>query len=75
MFPKNAKSVSFYSVALAIITAGVIILGVGIAFYALNLFADYQFASPSTKIIGGLIILALGYIHLELELIRQPKEK
>lgn len=60
----------FQGVAIALILAGASIFAIGSLQWLLNFFADYGFASPSFKIIGGLVVTALGYIHLELELQR-----
>jgi hypothetical protein len=68
---KRAQNVSFYSVGLAIIILGAAILAVGSAFWLMNFFFDYSFAIPSLKIMGGAIIMALGYLIVEMELLRQ----
>ncbi len=67
---KKPKDGIFYSVALATIVSGAAIAAIGFAFWILNVFKDYSFFMPSEKVIGGAIICALGYIVLELELIR-----
>ncbi len=63
----------FAGVALALILAGAGIFAFGCVQWLYNTVADYSFAMPSVKIIGGLVVIALGYIHLELELIRTKK--
>lgn len=60
----------FRGVAMALIIAGAAIFAVGGIEWITNFAAGYGFAVPSLKMIGGLIVVALGYIHLELELIR-----
>ncbi len=63
----------FRNVAIAILLAGAAILALGIVELALNLWGNGLYMSPLTKIIGGLAVTALGYIQLELELIRIKK--
>jgi len=70
MFDKNRKNVSFFGVGIALILSGAIILSVGSVMWLFNVFSDSSFAMPSAKVIGGLVIMALGYIQLELEWIR-----
>jgi hypothetical protein len=60
----------FHSVSLALIVTGAGIFAVGLVEWLLNYFDFYYFHAPFSKIVAGLIIAALGYIHLELELIR-----
>lgn len=60
----------FRGVALFLILIGAGILAVGAVEWKANLIWNYNFYSPMSKVIGGLIVLALGYIQLELELIR-----
>jgi len=71
MFPKNPKEATFYSVALFLIVVGAAILAYGLIEWLFNAIRDFKFFMPSAKIIGGLIILALGYIQLEIELLRR----
>ena len=73
MDKNQAKDKPFYGVALFLILVGIVIFAVsGISW----LFSVYGagtviVSSPFTKIIGGLIVMALGYIQLELELLRR----
>lgn len=60
----------FYGVGLGLILTGAAIVAVGAVEWLLNYCADYRFAAPLFKLIGGLIVLGLGYIQLELELLR-----
>lgn len=69
----DPKQPYFYAVAMTIILAGCLVLSVGIVELISNLHGDSSFSQPFTKIIGGLVVLALGYIHLELELLRIKK--
>lgn len=70
MFNKNRKNVSFFGVGIALILSGAIILSVGAVMWLFNVWGDSSFVMPSTKVIGGLVVMALGYIQLELEWIR-----
>ena len=70
MFDKNRKNVSFFGVGIALIIIGASILSVGSVMWLFNIYGDSSFSIPSVKIIGGLVVLALGYIQLELEWIR-----
>jgi uncharacterized protein involved in response to NO len=60
----------FRGVALALIFCGAGIIAVGLVELGSNLLSDTAFHSPAFKVIGGLIVTALGYVHLELELLR-----
>lgn len=60
----------FLGVAMAVIIAGAAILALGLVELGLNLWDSSNYYSPLSKVIGGLVVLALGYIHLELEEIR-----
>ena len=60
----------FASVAIATLLMGAGIIAFGLVEWGFNFFGSTTFSSPTTKIIGGLIVLSLGYIHLELEMIR-----
>jgi hypothetical protein len=71
MFPKNPKEVSFYGVGVVIILIGAVIFAYGGVTWLFNVFRDTNFSMPSGKIIGGLVVIALGYIQIELELMRR----
>lgn len=61
----------FYGVALAFIIFGSAIVAIGIVEWIVNLYStNNPFLAPSFKVIAGVIVTALGYIHLELELLR-----
>lgn len=60
----------FRGVAIAILLCGIVIVALGIVELALNLFGHNLYSAPIFKIIGGLIVLSLGYIHFELEMLR-----
>ena len=64
----------FRGVALALIIFGALVIGVCGAAWILAYFWDYFVISmPFTKLIGGFIVVALGYVVLELELMRCNK--
>jgi hypothetical protein len=60
----------FRGVALATLLAGAVLVALGGVELILNLWGNDSFTSPVFKIIGGLAVLSLGYIHLELEMMR-----
>lgn len=62
---------NFYSVSLALILVGAGIFALGIVEWIFNYFGSYGFTAPLFKAIGGLLVLGLGYIHLELVLARK----
>ena len=64
----------FLGVAMAMIIAGAGVLTVGAVEWMSNVFLSIGFSSPTFKIIGGLVVIALGYIQLELELIRTSRK-
>jgi hypothetical protein len=71
MFPKNPKEISFYGVGVCIILIGTAIFVFGAVAWLFNIFQDTGFFMPSAKVMGGLIIMSLGYIKIELELLRR----
>ena len=66
----NPHTPYFYSVAMALIVIGAAFVAIGGVEWILNELGTMSFSFPAVKIIGGLVVAALGYIHLELELIR-----
>lgn len=60
----------FHGVALSIIIIGASIATIGTVEWISNMANDSGFSSPALKVIGGLIILALGYVQIEIELLR-----
>lgn len=63
---------SFLGISIALILMGAAIFATSAAAWFYNYFTDSSILYyPSTKAMGGLIILALGYIIFELELIRK----
>lgn len=72
MFFRKREDHSYVAVAMMFIIAGAFIFAFGTFSYLVNMFASLNFiAFPSVKIMGGLIIMALGYIQLELGLLRK----
>ena len=65
----------FRGVAMALIILGAALFALGGVEWTYNWYAAGTFTAPLFKVIGGLVVIALGYIHLELELIRIQKEK
>ena len=62
---------SFMAVAIAMIVAGVAIFVFGALGWWVNVSANETLiVFPSMKVIGGLIVMGLGYIQLELGLLR-----
>ncbi len=67
----NRKDKSFVAVAMIMILAGVVIFVFGVLGWWVNVSAAQTLiAFPSLKVMGGLVIMSLGYIQLELGLLR-----
>jgi len=63
---------SFLGVSILFILLGAAVFSFGAAAWFFNYFTETSLVYiPSQKIIGGLIVIALGYIIFELELIRK----
>ena len=60
----------FQGVAIATLLSGAAILALGIVELAMNIWGTSDYSAPFFKIIGGLAVISLGYIHLELEMLR-----
>lgn len=74
MFWHRNQDKSFYGVSIGMILVGTVIFVFGALGWWVNLSADdVVIAFPSFKVIGGLVIMALGYIQLELGLLRLHK--
>ena len=72
MFNKDPKTATFYGVAMLLILFGVAIFAYGLIQWIYNTWTSQVcWAFPSLKVIGGLTVMALGYIVLELELLRK----
>lgn len=60
----------FQGVAIATLLCGAAVVAVGLVEMGSNLWGNMDFSNPFLKIVGGLVVTSLGYIHLELELMR-----
>lgn len=71
MFFHKREDKSFVSVAMTMIVIGSAIFAFGVLGWLVNVGAtDSLMHEPSSKVMGGLVIIALGYIQLELGLLR-----
>lgn len=71
MFFHKREDKSFVAVALAFILVGAAIFAFGVMSWLINTMQEQTIvAMPSAKVIGGLVVMALGYIQLELGLLR-----
>lgn len=74
MSSKNFQDASFFGISIFLIIMGAIIFVFGLtAWYLTGVSGISIMAFPFFKVIGGLMIIALGYIVLELELLRKTK--
>ncbi|HUD20941.1 MAG TPA: hypothetical protein VMQ44_02655 [Candidatus Saccharimonadales bacterium] len=72
MFWHRREDKSFLAVALTFILIGAGVFAFGIVGWLMNWAAnDMIVAFPSLKIMGGLVIMSLGYIQMELGLLRK----
>jgi hypothetical protein len=72
MLGRDPSKASFYGVALALIILGAAVFALGLVGWLCNYYSESTVLSiPSVKVMGGAIITALGYILLELEMIRK----
>ncbi len=72
MFWHKHDEKSFLEVAIAFILVGAAIFAYGFVGWLINVAQSQTImALPSAKIVGGVVIMALGYIHLELDLLRR----
>lgn len=72
MFFHKREDKSFVAVAMTVILIGAAILAFGLVGWLVNVSADAVIVVfPSMKVMGGLIIVSLGYIQLELGLLRK----
>lgn len=73
IFSKPGKS-SFFGVGILFILFGSVIFAFSLVGWLSSAAGnDILIHAPFTKVIGGAIIIALGYILVELELIRRNK--
>lgn len=73
MFSKDRSKISFLGVGMFLILVGAAIFALGIVMWLFNYFGTSAFNAPSQKVIGGLVVLGIGYIALEIELMRTKK--
>lgn len=72
MFWHRREDRSFIAVALTMILIGAAIFAFGLVGWLINVSQqEVVMVFPSVKVIGGLVVMSLGYIQLELGLIRQ----
>jgi hypothetical protein len=71
MLKKDPEKVEFFGVSMFLIFAGIAVFTSGAVTWLFNYFGGYGFATPSYKIIGGLVVMGLSYVVMELELIRK----
>lgn len=72
MFFHKREDKSFVAVAMTMILIGAAIVAFGLVGWLVNVSAaSVVVVFPSMKVIGGFIIIALGYIQLELGLLRK----
>lgn len=70
-FSKKNEDKSFVAVALVFILLGAAIFAFGAVSWMINTMQQQTIvAIPSVKVIGGLLVMSLGYIQLELGLLR-----
>lgn len=68
---KDLNKFNLTGVALCVIILGAAIFAFGAAGWFINFLASANIAiMPSMKIMGGAVLIALGYIQLEIELLR-----
>ena len=69
---RDYDKISFRGVGLALIIFGVLICGAALAAWLLRYFGyENVCALPFFKVIGGVIIIGIGYLVLEVELLRK----
>lgn len=72
MFWHKREDNSYVAVALTFIMLGAGVFSFGLVGWLVNTAAEQTMvAFPSVKVIGGLVIMCLGYIQLELGLLRK----
>lgn len=71
MIKRDPEKIGFFGVSLLLILAGIVIFSFGSVMWLFNFYGDSTFSFPAAKIIGGLVVLALGYVVLELEFLRK----
>lgn len=71
MFGRKKEDKSYVAVAATVILVGAAVFAFGISGWLIN-YTNNQIivAIPSMKVLGGIVIMSLGYIQLELGLLR-----
>jgi len=70
-FGKKHQDKSYVAVALTVIFMGAAVFAFGISGWLINWTNNEVIvAIPSMKVLGGIVIMSLGYIQLELGLLR-----
>ena len=70
---KKRQDARFGGVAFFLIILGMVIFAVGGSLWWLNVCYGFHYVYPAMKAIAGLVVLGLGYILLELEMMRIDK--
>jgi hypothetical protein len=72
MWFRNRQDKSYVGVAVTFILIGAALFAFGLVSWLINSASGLTVVfEPSGKVMGGLIVMALGYIQLELGLIRE----
>ena len=72
MWFKKRQDNSYIGVAITFIVIGAAIFAFGLVSWLINMSSGQEVVFvPSMKVIAGLVVMALGYIQLELGLIRE----
>lgn len=72
MLFRKHEDKTFVGVAMSFILVGAAIFAFGLIGWLVNSMVEENInALPSLKVIGGLVVMALGYIQLELGLLRK----
>lgn len=72
MLFRKHEDKTFIGVAMSFILVGAAIFAFGLIGWLVNSMVEENInALPSVKVIGGLVVMALGYIQLELGLLRK----
>ena len=70
---ESHKGKTFFGVAMAIILFGTFVFALGVVEWLFTVCKIFSFIYPAAKVFAGVVMLALGYIVLELELTRVQK--
>jgi cytochrome b561 len=72
MFWHKREDHTYVAVALTFILLGAAIFAFGVIGWLINTAANQNVMSfPSMKVVGGIVIMSLGYIQMELGLLRK----